>query len=100
MIILSGLGSNGKTKLMNDIENYVGTYNCHRCSLKGDAFFKPIKKLVLIHECLDMYDKNYVQQLHNVITYKQSVISCTNNMNSVSLSLINTSKIIHMTHTF
>jgi len=102
MIILYGPGRSGKTTLKNDIKQYLGN------NLYGD-FFHPdeiinstnIKKLEFfsgLYEISNSKKKNLV--ILNLIKYKQSIISETNNIEIVNKSLLDFSKIIKMQNIF
>jgi len=84
-----------------ELSEYIGaeTGNVRRCDTYGSAFLEPIVKLVHV-VAIENYQKRYRQQLKNVIQYGQSVISSTNNIESVNKSILESSKVILMEHQF
>jgi hypothetical protein len=101
MLILSGNGGrNGKTTLINEIKNYIGGEKYfHNFIFQSIVFTLPIKKL--IHICApEDFRLHYIQQLANVIQYKQSVICDTNNIDTVDYLLLQKSYVIQMSHVF
>ena len=101
MIIFVGAGRTGKSRLIEDISEYIGinTQNVRRCDTYGSAFLEPIVKLVHV-VAIENYQKRYRQQLKNVIQYGQSVITSTNNIESVNKSILESAKVILMEHQF
>ena len=101
MLILSGNGGrNGKTTLINEIKNYIGGEKYfHDFIFQSIVFTLPIKKL--IHVCgPEDFRLHYIQQLANVIQYKQSVIFDTNTIDTVDSLLLQKSYVIEMSHIF
>jgi len=110
MIILVGIGANGKSTLIRDIKYYLGedlckhyTWNKHTdiiyeqnikrlVTFLADTFYISNKKNAIINK------KN--NALINLIKYKQSFIAETNEIDYSNTRLLEHAKIIKMTHCF
>ena len=99
MIVLLGRSRTGKSRLIKEIALCIGVKNYTLCDTSGSAFLEPLVKLVHIVEVED-YKKKYIQQLKNVIQYKQSIIAETNIMCNVINNIIDYITIIEMKHVF
>ena len=103
IIILSGPGRTGKSTLINDIQIYLGDEYCGTYMLSGEIIYsKNIKRLVIFCEIDEVHysSKKTNNAIINLIAYKQSLISVTNNIEKVNHELIKHSKIIQMNHIF
>ena len=100
MVILLGPGATGKSKLMDDITDYIGYADCQYRD--KDLSFKPIVKMALSYNIAANYtSKRYIQNLKNIIQYGQSIITCVNSLEWLNTSIvINHSLIINMNHVF
>jgi adenylylsulfate kinase-like enzyme len=102
MIILSGPGKTGKTTLKNDIQTYLGDELCAIYMMSGEMIYSEnIKKLGFFCGIDEIHrsKKNNIAII-NLIKYKQSFISETNNIERVNNKLLEFSKIIKMVHIF
>jgi adenylylsulfate kinase-like enzyme len=102
MIILSGPGKTGKTTLKNDIQTYLGDELCGIYMMSGEMIYSEnIKKLGFFCGIDEIHrsKKNNIAII-NLIKYKQSFISETNNIERVNNKLLEFSKIIKMDHIF
>jgi len=102
MIILSGPGKTGKTTLKNDIQTYLGDELCAIYMMSGEMIYSEnIKKLGFFCGIDEIHrsKKNNIAII-NLIKYKQSFISETNNIERVNNKLLEFSKIIKMDHIF
>jgi adenylylsulfate kinase-like enzyme len=102
MIILSGPGKTGKTTLKNDIQTYLGDELCAIYMMSGEMIYSEnIKKLGFFCGIDEIHHskKNNIAII-NLIKYKQSFISETNNIERVNNKLLEFSKIIKMDHIF
>ena len=102
MIILYGPSKTGKSTLIKDIQKYLGHELCGKFMLSGEIIYNEnIKKLGFFSEIDEIYSskKNNIAII-NLIKYKQSLISVTNNIERVNNKLLEFSKIINMNHIF
>ncbi len=99
MIVLLGPERTGKSKLIKEIALCIGIHNFTICDTNGSAFLEPIVKLVHI-VAIEDYKKRYLQQLKNIIEYKQSVIAETNIFSNNLKQLEKHIRIIGMDHQF
>jgi hypothetical protein len=102
MIILSGPARTGKSRLKNDIQEYLGDEICGGMPLSGDIiYFENIKKLGLFSGIDEIRtSKKTNTAIINLIKYKQSLLADTNNIERVNSKLLEFSKIIKMEHVF
>jgi len=102
MIILSGEGRTGKTRLKNDIQTYLGGEKCGDFMISGEIIYSEnIKKLGLFCGIDDIYSsKKNNNAIINLIKYKQSFIADTIRIEKVKSKLLEHSRIIKMTHVF
>lgn len=99
MIILSGPGRTGKTTLKNNIVTCLGDDLCGKYIKPATIIYEEnIKKLIVFDEI--SYRSHHTQALINLIKYKQSIITYTNNIERVNKKLLDYSKIIKMEHIF
>lgn len=99
MIILSGPGRSGKTTLKNNITSYLGDELCGKYIKPGSLLYEEnIKKLIVLDEV--PYRLNHCQAIINLIKYKQSIISYTNNIEKINKKLLEYSYIIYMNYIF
>jgi ABC-type phosphate/phosphonate transport system ATPase subunit len=97
MVILVGSERTGKSTLLNEIKEYVGTDNCHETL--EEASTKNLKKLVILDgEINDMRYKE-LMVLKKVVN-NQNVIGATNNIDLVDYVFATNSTKIPMTHKF
>jgi ABC-type phosphate/phosphonate transport system ATPase subunit len=102
MIILSGPSRSGKSTLKNDIQKYLGDEFCGMFMMSGEIIYNEnIKKLGFLNGIDEIYSskKNNIAII-NLIKYKQSLVSETNNIERVNNKLLEFSKIINMNHIF
>ena len=104
MIILAGSknGKNGKTLLINEIQIQIGSDNFLDSTelVTDNPFFQPIRKLIYLTGLETWKNKKNIQQLLNVLEYKQSIITDTNRVEDINIEILNKSRIIQMTHEF
>ena len=102
MIILSGPGRSGKSTLKKDIQSYLGEEYCDEYILPNEIIYREnIKKLGLLCGIHEIYkSKKNNRALINLIKYKQSFVSETNNIEKVNKNLLEYSRIIKMEHIF
>jgi hypothetical protein len=102
MIILSGPSRTGKSTLKNDIQKYLGDEICGVFMMSGEIIYNEnIKKLGFLNGIDEIRSskKNNIAII-NLIKYKQSLVSDTNNIERVNTKLLEFSKIINMDHIF
>jgi len=104
MIILAGSknGKNGKTLLINEIQIQIGSDNFLDSTelVTDNPFFQPIRKLIYLTGLETWKNKKNIQQLLNVLEYKQSIITDTNKVEDINIEILNKSRIIQMPHEF
>jgi len=99
MLLLVGPGRTGKSTLISEIKEYLGSQNCRICDTYGSAFLEPLAQMIEIPG-IDDYNKKYVQQLRNAIYFGQSVIAATNNPDKINKDILKSSRVIKMEHVF
>ena len=99
LLLLGNRGANGKSTLIREIVRYIGNEHFRLCDINGSAFNQPIVKLIHIPS-INEYRKKYIQQLKNVIQYGQSIIAETNDIEKIPENLLDSIKIIKMSHIF
>ena len=90
MIILSGPSRTGKSTLINDIHKYLGDEICGVFMMSGEIiYYENIKKLGFFHGIDEICSskKNNIAII-NLIKYKQSLLSETNNIERVNNKLL------------
>ena len=103
VLILSGVGKNGKTTLLNEILFYIGIQNVHECNdARYMDFNNFTKNNFIIHGGIEHFKskKRYTTQLLNVIENKKSVFSDTNKLDLVESNIFDKAIIITMKHIF
>ena len=102
MIILSGEGRTGKSRLKNNIQTYLGDEKCGDFMISGEIIYNEnIKKLGLFCGIDEIYSsKKNNNAIINLIKYKQSFIADTIRIEKVKSKLLEHSRIIKMTHVF
>lgn len=102
MIILCGPGRNGKTTLIQDIQEYLGKDICGIQLATNDIIHNEnIKNLIVLSGLCDiMRSKKKNNAMINLIKYKQSFIAETVALELVSDKLLSFSRIIKMEHVF
>lgn len=102
MIILCGPGRNGKTTLIQDIQEYLGKDICGIQLATNDIIHNEnIKKLIVLSGLCDiMRSKKKNNAMINLIKYKQSFIAETVALELVSDKLLSFSRVIKMEHVF
>lgn len=104
MIILAGSknGKNGKTLLINEIHIQIGSDNFLDSTelVTDNPFCQPIRKLIYLTGLETWKNKKNIQQLLNVLEYKQSIITDTNKVEDINIEILNKSRIIQMPHEF
>jgi hypothetical protein len=110
MIILLGLGRNGKTTLKHEICTYLGEELCgymYDRVLHELIYEENIKPFIIFQEG-DIYrteqnnksNKKLINSLINFIRYGISFITILNDVDTVNQKILEHSKIIMMTHIF
>ena len=99
MLLLAGPGRTGKSTLMKEIRDYIGSDQWIVSDTFGSAFLQPIVSIIEIPG-IDDFQKKYVQQLRNAIYFGQSVIAATNDPEKINKDLLKNTKVIKMEHVF
>uniref|UniRef100_A0A6C0AZP7 ATPase AAA-type core domain-containing protein n=1 Tax=viral metagenome TaxID=1070528 RepID=A0A6C0AZP7_9ZZZZ len=99
MLLLAGPGGTGKSTLINEISEYLGSQNFILSDTYGSAFLQPVVQMIYIPG-IDEYQKKYVQQLRNAIYFGQSVIAATNNLDKINKDILKSTRVIKMEHVF
>ena len=111
MIILVGIGANGKSTLIRDIKYYLGEDLCQHYWCNHHAteiiYEQNIKRLDTFCSSVSLEISNRKNALNkknnaliNLIKYKQSFIAETNEIDYSNTRLLEHAKIIKMTHCF
>jgi hypothetical protein len=108
MIILFGIGCNGKTTLMDDINSHLGDELCgHEWDVSELICHENIKPLIFTHEgLLDRTNHNYKRNLNLAHSLKHliklgiSFIIAVNRIDFINERILEHSRIIEMTHRF
>ena len=101
ILILDGKSGTGKTTIINEIKNKIGTRNFHENNfIEGEFFFKE-KKLGL-HICgIHEYQNNkYLEIIKNIFESNISIISDTNCSENIHPEILQNSYVITMQHCF
>lgn len=100
MLMLCGDIRTGKTTLINDIFNYLGTELCGEYELSVKIMYgEIIKKLVYFSGVHDVGYKS-CKLLINLINYNQSIICDVVELHRVNDKLLEKSRVILMDHIF
>lgn len=101
ILILNGKSGTGKTTLINEIKNKIGTRNFHENSfIEGEFFFK--QKKLGIHICgiHEYKNKKYLEIIKNIFESNISIIADTNCSENIHPEILNNSFVITMDHCF
>lgn len=93
IILLSGNDACGKTRLTNQIIEYIGNENIYN-SLP--FHYNKIKPLIVLDAWIDMLRKNDLNYLKNLSQYKQSIIMTRHIRQTIPQEIENHIKIIDM----
>ena len=93
IILLSGNDACGKTRLTNQIIEFIGNDNIYN-SLP--YYYSEIKPLIALDAWLDMLTTNDFKYLKNLCVYKQSVIITRHIIQTIPQEIDNHIKIIDM----
>jgi len=108
MIILIGLGRNGKTTLIDEIYTYLGEELCGYSGTVYELIYEEnIKPFIILQEGAIYWTKQnnktnnkLMNSLINFIQYGISFIHESNSIDNVNQKILEHSKIIMMTHIF
>jgi altronate dehydratase len=107
MIILLGLGCNGKTTLINEIETHLGDELFVFHDVRELIYEENIKPFILLQDATiqdtnrnNRGSRNRCNALINFINYGVSFIIEANHLNTVNTKILEHSRIIEMTHIF
>jgi GTP1/Obg family GTP-binding protein len=107
MIILFGYGSNGKSRLMDEINSHLGDELCGaECHVNELICHENIKPLIFLYELLERTNHNYKKNLNLAHSFKHliklgiSFIVAVNRIDLVHTKILEHSRIIEMTHIF
>ena len=108
MIILFGIGCNGKSRLMDEINSHLGDELCgNECHVNELICHENIKPLIFLFEgVLDRTNHNYkgnlnlAHSLKHLIKLGISFIVALNRIDLINARILEHSRIIEMTHRF
>ena len=103
VLILSGIGRNGKTTLMHEIMFYIGSQYCYECNEPQCGVFKKSpRQMVLIHGGIEYFkhDNENTKQLLDLIEKQRSIICDTSKLDLVDPFIFDKAYIINMKHIF
>ena len=101
ILILYGKSGTGKTTLINQIKNKIGTLHFHENSfLEGEFFFK--EKKLGIHICgiHEYQNRKYLEIIKNLFESNISIISDTNCSEKIHSEILNNAYVINLEHYF
>jgi len=99
MLLLAGPGRTGKSTLIKEICEYIGSDHWAISDTYGSAFLQPIVSVIEIPG-IDDFQKKHIQQLRNAIYFGQGVIAATNHPEKINKDLLKNTRIIKMEHVF
>jgi hypothetical protein len=108
MIILFGIGCNGKSRLMDEIQTHLGDeLSGHEWDVNELICHENIKPLIFLYEgVLDHTNHNYKRNLNLAHSLKHliklgiSFIVAVNRIDLINTKILEHSRIIEMTHIF
>jgi predicted AAA+ superfamily ATPase len=101
ILILCGPPRTGKTTLIKDIKHYIGKKNFHDNNyLEGEKFFQPSRLAIHICAINGYNDEKYISILKEIFETNMSILSDTNNIETIHPSILDNSHIIYMKHIF
>lgn len=101
ILILTGKPKTGKTTLINQIKECIGSQHFHDNNyLNGEMFFEPSK--IALHICgiHEYTEKIYIIALQKFLQNNISIITDTNSIEKIAPEILEKSYIIEMTHIF
>lgn len=101
ILILDGKPGTGKTTLINEIKNKIGTRNFHENSfIEGEFFFKQQKLGLHICGIHEYQNKKYLEIIKNIFESNISIISDTNCSKNIHPEILNNAYVISMEYSF